>query len=139
MTLYLNINDSYSQVCVTLDEQSTLLNPYYVWQIEDADTNRIYYFTNDDISPAPYNYNLFSFSVVPGATYGATQGIIPATPGQYIYTVYESQFQYNLNIGSASDIVELGVMNISGTYSSIASFTGSNSNIIPTFKYNYNN
>lgn len=119
--LYLNIG-SQSDIIVTLQERTTnYVNPFYVWDIEGSDHIH-YQFCSDDISTRPWYYNEFLLTVIPGATYGATAGIISADQGQYYYTVYLTD-QYNLNIASASNVVETGIMNIIGTYSQRAQYT----------------
>jgi len=138
--LYLDINKP-TEVVVTLTENITIytgtqggttsLPAYFTWKITDADTNREYIFTNDDISPAPWYYNMFTFSVIPGATYGATAGIIPSQQGVYTYEVYQTKNQYDLSTNST--LLETGILNIIGTYSKVNTFTQSMGNIV-TFK-----
>lgn len=128
--IYININTPTS-VAVTLNENANLSNPFYVWQLQD-DTNLQYVFTGDDISMAPQNYNLFTFNVITGATFGLTQGIIPCPAGEYIYKVWETEVQYDLNLNNALDVVEKGIFNIIGTFSMVPTFD--NTIIIPTFK-----
>jgi hypothetical protein len=125
--IYLDINQS-QNVVVTLSEKAIGASPSYIWNINDADTNINYVFAADDISPTPWTYNMFSFSVIPGATYGATSGIISAPQGPYIYTCYETNYPYILSVASASKIVEVGILIIEGT----ASITNTYNNI-PTF------
>lgn len=135
--LYLDINQS-KEIVVTAGELATLyvdgngyaLPTYFTWKITDADTNNSYIFTADDLSPTPWYYNMFSFSVIPGATYGLTQGVIPAPQGIYSYCVYQTQTQYDL---ATTNLLEKGILNIEGTYSIINTFTQSSGNVI-TFK-----
>lgn len=108
------------------------LPPYFCWKITDADTNQTYLFTNDDTSPAYWNYNQFSFSVIPGATYGATQGVIRAPQGSYIYEIYQTRNRYELNTNGT--LMERGILNIMGTTSVINTFTQSDNDTIITFK-----
>ena len=111
--------------------ETIVLPTYFTWRITDADTNKQYIFTNDDISPAPWYYNMFTFSVVPGATYGLTAGIITAQQGVYTYEVYQTKNQYDLTTNGI--LLETGILNIEGTYSVVKTFTQSAGNII-TFK-----
>jgi len=134
--IYLDINKP-KDVVVTLTENITIYSVTYsanlpanfTWEIEDADTNNKYLFTNTDTSPAPFYFNQFNFTVIPGATYGATAGIIPAKQGVYTYRVYQSK-ELDLSIGPV--LLETGIMNIVGTPTAPITFTGS-TNII-TFK-----
>lgn len=129
--IYLNNYES-KNIVVTLAAKSIAATPSYIWTINDADTNIDYIFCADDTSPAPWNYNQFSFSVITGATQGLTAGIIPAPIGQFGYKVYETNYPYELNIASASKIVETGIILIEGTASPISTYA--NINQIVTYK-----
>lgn len=131
--IYLDVNIP-KGVAVTLNEKAISINPYFVWSIKDDDTNRNYVFTADDWSPAPWYYNIFTFSVITGATYGATQGIISAPQGNYIYRVYETPIQYDLDLNNVTKEVEIGMINIIGTASVTTTFTASNNDTVVTFK-----
>ncbi len=109
-----------NSVIFTLYEKSNnIVNPYFVFKITDSDRrygatgNTIHIFTADDNSVAPFNYNSYTFSVIAGATYGATAGVIPALKGEYKYEVWETG-QYDLNLNNAIKIVEKGIMIING-------------------------
>lgn len=130
--IYLDINIP-KDVVATLNEKAVGSNPYYIWKIKDADTNTEYIFTNDDTSPSPWYYNQFTFSVIPGATYGLTAGIIPASQGEYIYNVYQTSVAYDITLSNIIKEVENGILNIEGTTSVINQVNFTN-NIIPTLK-----
>lgn len=124
-----------ASVVVTLQERSNnQVDPTYLWQINSGDTNINYYFTQDDSSNRPWYYNQFTFSVIPGATYGATQGIISAPAGQYYYTVYENAFQYNLDPTLCSNIVETGILNIVATFSVNKTYTANDGKTTKTYQ-----
>lgn len=129
--IYLDINQT-QNVVVTLSEKAIGASPSYIWNINDADTNIDYVFCTDDISPTPWTYNMFSFSVVVGATQGLTAGIISAPQGQYKYTCYETNYPYVLSVASASKIVETGILLIEGTASTISTYN--NTNQVVTYK-----
>jgi hypothetical protein len=99
---------------VTLYEATTnLVNPHYTWKLENKTTKVETIFTSEDNSDAPWSYNSFTISV---ATYsGLTAGIINCPVGEYEYIIYEMPDNYNLNIASASGIVEYGILKIVGT------------------------
>ena len=107
------------------------VNPYFTFEIKAKDSLSKYFFTANDYSYAPYYWNAFTFSISNGS---ATQGYINAPYGEYNYKVYEQQTQYNLNIASASKIVEEGIWVINATYSYINKFTQSDANTISIFK-----
>lgn len=116
--IYLTPNIS-KNVNVTLTSDM-LISPtnsiYYVWSIQDQDTFLTYTFSNNDISDNNGYYNSFSFSVITGATFGLTAGIIPAPQGNFIYNIYQTA-----NDGSLIPIndksLETGLLIINGTYS----------------------
>lgn len=112
----ININKGETKVAIfTLTEKSTLSNPYYLFEFQSDDTGNKTYITADDFSGNTPRYNSFTFS---------SDGIDPLDggftldPGRYDYYVWETEYQYNLNVGSASNIVERGILNIVGTSSS---------------------
>ncbi len=109
-----------SNVITTLYESSSnITNPEYTFSIinKDSKVETIFY-PGQDNSPEPWYYNSFTISV---ATYsGLTSSIIEYIVGEYEYTVYEMPDAYNLNIASASNIVERGILNIYGTSSGVS-------------------
>lgn len=129
--IYCNISQS-NRVVATLKEKTDLWNPYYIWTITDNDTQETFTFSADDCSNAPWVYNQFTFSITPGATYGLTQGIVPASQGVYSYRVWATPNQYSLDASTAS-VVEVGIFQIIGT-SSIKTTYQNQPNIIPTYK-----
>ena len=109
-----------SNVITTLYESSSnITNPEYTFSIinKDSKVETIFY-PGKDNSLEPWYYNSFTISV---ATYsGLTSSIIEYIVGEYEYTVYEMPDAYNLNIASASNIVERGILNIYGTSSGVS-------------------
>lgn len=114
------INSGTNSVIFTLNEKATNpINIFYCFKITSADRkfgatqNQTYIFTADDNSPAPYNYNSYTFSYIVGATYGATAGVIPVYPGEYKYEAWQTN-QYDLDLNNAIKLVEKGIMIING-------------------------
>jgi hypothetical protein len=70
--------------------------------------------TNDDNSGNTLRFNVFTFSCNPVS---ATAGGFNLIPGTYDYQVWETEYQYNLDVASASNIVEIGLMEVVGTSS----------------------
>lgn len=131
--LYLNINET-NILTTTLYENSVISGtaaPLYIWQLINADDNNEFIFSNDDISPNYWYYNQFQFTSIPGATYGATQGIVGGYPGSYTYIVYQATQSYTLDITGLNQ-VETGIFNIVGTNSNTPTFTATQ--IIKTFR-----
>jgi len=124
------LNSGTNSVTTTLFEKSTSANPFYTWQLTRKGTFEDVIFYQQDSSPIPYYYNTFTISITTG-TVGLTQGIIKANSGEWTYIVYEMPTAYNLNIASASGIVETGICIINGTYTPNKEYTGTDdANII---------
>jgi hypothetical protein len=129
------LNPGTNSVIVTLYEKCiNILNPYFLWQIENKTTKEVTFFYQNDSSDVPWYYNSFTFSVATAA--GLTAGILNNPPGEYTYTVWEMSGPYNLNVGSASNPnpVETGILKIVGTASGIIGLqTFTYSGNIPSF------
>lgn len=103
-----------SAVYLTLWEKSDLTTPYYLFEFTSNDTGNATYATADDWSDFKPRFNVFTFSVMAGS---ATAGYIDLEAGTYDYVVYETEYQYNLNVASASKVVEIGLVTVNGTVS----------------------
>ena len=69
--------------------------------------------TADDFSGNTSRFNAFTFSE--GTASGATAGGFSLIPGTYDYQVWETQYRYNTTVASASNVVEIGLMQVVGT------------------------
>jgi hypothetical protein len=78
----------------------------------DRTTNKSIFATTDDNSPVPWNYNSFTFSVISGATYGLTAGILPLYAGEYNYKVYEWNDTFESFTLSTAKQVEIGILTV---------------------------
>lgn len=129
--LYLN-NTGDTRVIVTLYENcSNILNPYFTWKLVNKDTLAETIFFQEDFSPVPYYFNYFTISVATPA--GLTQGIIDVESGQYQYYVYEMTNPYDLDLNNTIGLVENGILNVQGVFSTQSVFIASNTNTITTF------
>lgn len=90
-----------SSAILRLTKVATILNPYYTFELIDQQTRETIIFTADNISPVPLIYDEFILTSTTQSP-GPTQGILNVEKGVYTYNVYETQYQYNLNLGSAS-------------------------------------
>lgn len=90
-----------SSIILRLTKVATILNPYYTFELINQQSNNVVVFSSDNLSPIPLIYDEFLWTSVTGSQ-GLTQGVINVEKGVYTYNVYETQFQYNLNLGSAS-------------------------------------
>ena len=121
-----------SSVILRLTKVATILNPYYTFEFINQQSKDIIIFTTDNISPIPLIYDEFIITSSTNSV-GLTQGVINNLPGIYTYNIYETQFQYNLDLASAS-FLRTGECIIDGsndfTYSS---FTQSDNNTTSVF------
>ncbi len=90
-----------SSVILRLTKVATILDPYFTFELIDQQTRETIVFTADNISPIPLIYDEFILTSTTQSP-GLTQGVLNVEKGVYTYNVYETQFQYNLNLGSAS-------------------------------------
>lgn len=121
-----------SSVILRLTKVATILNPYYTFEIINQQSKEVTIFTADNQSQVPLVYDEFEFASTTGAP-GLTQGIIDNLPGVYTYNVYETEFQYNLNLASAS-FIRSGELVISDTNDFTYSFfTQSDDDVTPVF------
>ena len=114
---------------------ATLLNPFYIFQIINEQSKVNTLFTSDNISPEKLIYDEFIMTSTTQSV-GLTQGIINNLPGVYQYNIYETLYQYDLNIASAS-YLRSGELVISGPNDfSYKSFTQSDFNTTSVFDIN---
>lgn len=124
-----------SSVILRLTKVATILNPYYTFELINQQSKDIIIFTADNESQVPLIYDQFTITSTTQSP-GLTQGVINVDKGVYTYNIYETQFQYNLDLASAS-FLRSGELVVSGsndfTYST---FTQSDSNTINVFDIN---
>lgn len=128
----LNLDNGVNEVTVTLYEYcQNLVNPYFTWELTKKGTFDQVIFYQDDHSQIPYYFNSFTISV---ATFsGLTQGIININPGEYVYNIYEMPDKYNLITASAVGLVETGLLILNATFSTIMSYTQSDTDVIKAY------
>jgi hypothetical protein len=122
-----------NKVVVTLREKSTLITPYYTWQIVNQNSFDTTIFSPENFTTSPY-YDAFTISI--GTPSSLTSSVtLDLVPGEYHYKVYEMNTQYDLNIQNAVDYVEIGLFIVDGTFSisDIIAFTQSNDDTIRVF------
>lgn len=121
-----------SSVILRLTKVATILNPYYTFEFINQQSKDTIIFTADNISPIPLIYDEFIITSSTSSI-GLTSGVINVDKGVYTYNIYETQYQYNLNLASAS-FLRSGECVIEGsndfTYSV---FTQSDSNTTSVF------
>jgi hypothetical protein len=124
-----------SSVILRLTKVATILNPYYTFELINQQSKNTIIFTSTNLSPIPLIYDEFLWTSTTQSA-GLTQGVLNVDKGVYTYNVYETQYEYNLNLGSAS-FLRSGELVVDGsndfTYST---FTYSNNNVTPVFNIN---
>lgn len=124
-----------NSVILRLTKVATILNPYYTFELINQQSKDTIIFTSDNISPVTLIYDEFNL-ISTTASPGLTAGIIDVEKGVYTYNIYETQYQYNLDLGSAS-FLRSGELVISGPNDFIyKSFTQSDNNTTSVFDIN---
>ena len=102
-----------TNVALTLVEETTLSNPYYLFEFQNDTTLVKYFQIFTDVSvagAARTRANLFNIEVVVSGA-GAEQ-IVLGNIGQYNYTIYEQTSSSNLDPDLVTGIVERGRMRL---------------------------
>lgn len=121
-----------SSVVFRLNKISQYTTPYYIFQLENQNSKLITLFTGDDISQYPLIYN--EFELVNGVSFSSTQSRFDLDSGNYFLSIYETQYQYDLNLGSASLIYTNEIKIEGDMIPTIVSFTQSDSDTIIYFE-----
>jgi hypothetical protein len=100
-----------SSVVFRLSKVSQYTQPYFIFQLQNQNSKAITTFTGNDVSNTPLSYNEFNF--VNGVTFSATQSRFNLDQGNYFMSIYETPYQYDLNIASAS-LLYYGELKIEG-------------------------
>jgi len=109
------IKNQTNRVIVTASENVTLSAPvYFLFELISDDTKFAKVFTANDISNNICRYNEFLVEVTDGAE-DLLNGVINLNiNGYYKYNVYQMSDATNLDIASASGIVETGKLYLKG-------------------------
>lgn len=95
-----------------LTNLSELIQPvYYVFELINKNSNESTIITGDDLSVNIGHYNLFQW--VEGIN-NPTQSSFILDIGEYHINAYDTQYQYNLNIGSASSLLLQDTLRVNG-------------------------
>lgn len=121
-----------SKVVVTLREKATLPNPYYTWLITNRDSLEQTIFAPENFTPSPY-YDAFTISVGTPSFATGSNVILDIVQGQYDYKVFETGTEYSLSM--TGSVVEIGILQVTGTATSIQQFTQSDDDTIKIFNY----
>lgn len=121
-----------TSVVFRLNKVSKLSDPYYIFEMINQNSKVKTYFTGDDLSPAPLVYNKFDW--VNGVSYSATQSRFNLDSGNYFLNIYETEYQYSLNLASASLLYDNEIKIEGDVIPDIISFTQSDSDTIIYFE-----
>ena len=104
-----------NRVIFTASENATLSAPvYFLFELISDDTKESKIFTGTDISNNTCRYNEFLIEVTTGAEDLLDSVINLELNGYYKYNVYQMSDPINLDIASASGIVENGKLYLQG-------------------------
>jgi hypothetical protein len=112
--IYIKHNTT-NQVCLTLTESTTLLNPYFLFEFENTQTNAKQYYSGSDLSTYKSRFNLFEITEDSEGELNAINAPIKLVSGQYIYRVYQTATQSIDTNDIVGDVLEEGIMIVSGT------------------------
>lgn len=103
--IFLN-KDSINTVIIELTLESSLLNPYYLFEFtNEIKPSEITYFTGTDLSNYKCRYNRFEITET-GSTYtNLTASTVNLLTGSYTYNVYEMTSPTNLAVSGTTGIV----------------------------------
>lgn len=124
-----------SSVILRLTKVATILNPYYTFELINQQSKEQIIFTTDNESQVPLVYDQFTITSTTQSP-GLTAGILNVDKGVYTYNIYETQFEYNLDLASAS-FLRSGELVVGGTNDFTYSFfTQSDDNTTSVFDIN---
>lgn len=146
--LYLSIvirfqKNTTNKVVVTLTENSTVSNPYYLFQFTNQTSKVDYYFIASDISNFKERYN--EFSVTERDSPNTLQGQVQlGEEGFYNYTVYQTNLSTLTGLTNASEAVsnitktvEFGKVWVVPNNSQIPTYTGQDDTLVIYTPYEF--
>lgn len=117
------INKNSSNNCIlTLSERTTLTNVKYLFEFTNDSTKEVKTFISADISLNKLRYN--EFVIIENATENLLNGTVSLTVGDWKYNIYEQTSSTNLIVANSGALVENGKVEVKGTVTNLAEFTG---------------
>jgi hypothetical protein len=132
--IYLSTTQS-KEVYLTLREKATITGtatPYYTWQIQNRDSLEWSIFSPYNFSTSPY-YDAFTISIGTPSSLTGSSVQLYIEQGQYDYKITQTGTEYDLSI--TGSVVEVGILQITGTSTTISQFTQSDTNTTKIFNY----
>lgn len=110
--ILLTLNIRNDNVCLTLNEKQTLVNPYFLFELWQTPEEK-QYFIQSDTSGYPLSYNKFSLLALPSGTPDASDGefLAGANTDLWNYKVYESETD-SLDPEDATSVLETGLLRV---------------------------
>lgn len=135
--------DTTNKVVVTLTENSTVSNPYYLFQFTNQTTNVDYYFIASDISNFKTRYN--EFSVTERDSANTLQGQVSlGEEGFYNYTIYQTNLTTLNGLTEASEAVsnitksvEYGKVWVVPSNQEVPTYSGQSTTLVVYNPYEY--
>lgn len=109
--------------CVfSLAEKTTLDPVYYLFAFTNTQTDEVLTFTCTDVSVNKLRYN--EFNIEETASQDRLTGKITLDLlGEYKYEIYEQSSSTNLDVANATNLVEIGRVDVKGTATEDETFT----------------
>ena len=130
------IKSTENKVVVTLTENSTVTNPYYLFQFTNQSSNVNYYFIASDVSNFKERYN--EFNVTERFDANTLNGEVSlGEEGFYNYDIYQTSLSTLSGLSTASDAVnyitktvESGKVWVVSSNATLPTYTGNDPTIV---------
>ena len=107
------VENTSTNVVLTLREVTTLTTPYYVFEFINDDTNISKIFTGVDISTNVNRYNEFVIEL--NSTEDLNDSIVDLEKGFYKYKIYSTAVLNDLDLDNITELVESGKVYVDGS------------------------
>lgn len=101
-------------VIATLQEKTTLNNPFYVFEVSNRENTQVFSVTDASTSKKRYN----SFSLTEGSTF-----TLPV--GEYDYKIHEMSQENDIDLNNSVSVVETGIFVVYDDNNPFNSYGGS--------------
>jgi hypothetical protein len=103
-----------NNIIVTLNEFTTISNPFYLFEFISDDTNDSKIFTCADISTNVSRYNEFKIILTTNSEDLLNGFIKLPLKGYYTYNIYSQVSATNLDLANITELVEVGKVYVNG-------------------------
>lgn len=109
--------DQSNNIILTLRENTTIQEPYFLFEFISRDKLTTKMFISEDISLNTCRYN--QFNIVENEIEDILNGTINLGGGFYDYNVYQQDNDSNLNKDNTDKILEQGIVYVKGDYNDV--------------------